>query len=87
MDSIVLCRNNYLVSLTFSANGSNETVIRLTPFKFNRRTFLAIADIKPPERDNDPVTRIDIFNLLLFYSEIIVNKCPDKTQHKHGLVE
>lgn len=55
---------NYLVCLTFSPNGSNDTEIRLTAFKFMSRTFLAIADIKPPDRDSDPVVGIDMISFL-----------------------
>lgn len=51
---------NYLICLAFTPNGSNDTEIRLTPFKLIKRVFLAIADIKPPDRVNDPVAGIDI---------------------------
>lgn len=35
-------------------------MIRLAAFRFNNRTFLAMADNKPPERERDPVIRIDM---------------------------
>lgn len=53
----------YLVSLTFSPSGSNEIVIRFTAFKLSNRKFLAIADIKPPDRLSDPVYGKDILSV------------------------
>lgn len=54
---------SYLVSLTFSPSGSNETVIRFTAFRLSNRKFLAIADIKPADRLSDPVIGKDILSI------------------------
>lgn len=56
-------KKSYLVCLTFAPNGSNETEIRFTAFKFIKRTFLAIAASMPPERLSEPVVGIDIVKL------------------------
>lgn len=56
-------KKTYLVCLTFSPNGSNETEIRFTAFKFIRRTFLAMAANMPPERLREPVVGIDMVKL------------------------
>lgn len=61
---------NYLVCLTFSPNGSNDTVIRLTPFKLSNLTFLAIAENIPPDLLSDPVIGRDIVVSLFILSKI-----------------
>lgn len=50
----------YRVAFTLSPNGSNEMLIRFTPFKLTSLMFLAMADRIPPDLAIVPVFLIDI---------------------------
>lgn len=57
----------HLVDLTFSENGSNVTLILLTPFKFTCFSCFPIADTTPPDLFKAPLKLIDILLLSRFY--------------------
>lgn len=55
---------SHLVDFTFSPNGSNETVMRFTPFKLANLIFLMMAEITPADLFHVPFGTIDIFVVL-----------------------
>lgn len=56
----------YRVDFTFSANGSNCTVMRLTPLRLTLFNCFPMAETMPPERRNAPLNGTDILNANLF---------------------